>query len=66
MLNDLYSSGLVAPKEEEALRKLFAEMEKGRLNEKSRTLEGDILTALSSLEEKVKNSKLPPSGWWKN
>src|SRR5712692_11191603 len=37
---------LVAPKEEQELRDLFATMEKGRLNEKSRTLEGDILTAL--------------------
>jgi hypothetical protein len=50
---------LVAPKEEKALLDLCARMEKGRLNEKSRTLEGDILTALLNLEREVKNGKLP-------
>ena len=49
---------VVAPKREEALLKLFADMEKGRLNEKSRTLEGDILTALLGLEAEVSNGKL--------
>lgn len=50
---------LIAPEEGQALRDLLASMEKGRLNEKSRTLEGDILTALLNLESEVKNSKLP-------
>jgi hypothetical protein len=50
---------LVAPAEEKGLLALLATMEKGRLNEKSRTLEGDILTALLNLENEVKNSKLP-------
>jgi hypothetical protein len=50
---------LVAPPEEKTLLDLFAGMEKGRLNEKSRTLEGDILTALMDLESEVKNGKLP-------
>lgn len=50
---------LVAPDREEDLLELFASMEKGRLNEKSRTLEGDMLTALQSLENETKNGKLP-------
>ena len=50
---------LVAPEEEKALLDLFDSMEKGRLNEKSRTLEGDILTGLLNLESEVKNGKLP-------
>lgn len=49
----------VAPGEEQALLALFATMEKGRLNEKSRTLEGDILTALLNLQGEVKKGKLP-------
>lgn len=49
----------VAPKREEALLKLFIEMEKSRLNEKSRSLEGDILIALLALEPEVANAKLP-------
>jgi hypothetical protein len=48
----------VAPQREEALLKLFTEMEKGRLNEKSRSLEGDILIALLALEPGVSNGKL--------
>lgn len=49
---------LVAPDREKTLRDLFASMEKGRLNEKSRTLEGDMLTALQSLENEIRNGKL--------
>ncbi|MBI3798213.1 MAG: hypothetical protein HY268_14765 [Deltaproteobacteria bacterium] len=49
---------LVAPDNEQRLQELFAGMEKGRLNEKSRTLEGDILTAMLALELEVINGKL--------
>lgn len=50
---------LVAPDREKDVLELFASMEKGRLNEKSRTLEGDMLTALQSLENETKNGRLP-------
>ncbi len=50
---------LVAPDGEQSLRDLFDGMEKGRRSEKSRTLEGDILTAMLALETHVVNGKLP-------
>lgn len=49
---------LVAPDAEDELRELFAAMEKERLTEKSRTLEGDILAALQNLAPEVRNGKL--------
>ncbi|MBI3245888.1 MAG: hypothetical protein HYZ50_05215 [Deltaproteobacteria bacterium] len=49
---------LVAPDREEALRALFDTMEKGRLNEKSRTLEADILTAMFAMKEEVRGGKV--------